>query len=290
MQCSSRRYQSITDSRPGGRGRTHGSAVGREPETRPKRRQWGASSPLLLLLALHLALSIALVAPRHALAQSTPTVEGDLVFGRVKAQGRSMPYVVYLPPNYSPEKEWPVILFLHGAGEGGGDGLKQVGVGIGPQLRLRPERFPCLVVMPQTYTGSWSLLSGNLALQAMDEVVEKYHGDRNRLYLTGLSLGGNGTWVLASAYPERFAAILPICGWGNPAAMAPKLASLPIWVFHGAADSTVSVQNSRAMVAAIQAAGSTTLRYTEYPGAGHDIWDRTYGNPEVIAWLLAQKR
>src|SRR5437899_1786437 len=138
--------------------------------------------------------------------------------------------------------------------------------------------------------GRWSGDVNEVALKALDAVVEKYHGDRSRLYLTGCSMGGAGCWRIATAHPRRFAALLVVCGRGKPQEMAPALKSLPIWVFHGAEDRIVPVQTSRAMVGAIRAAGSTKIRYTEYPGVGHDAWDRAYADPQVIAWLLAQKR
>jgi predicted peptidase len=243
--------------------------------------------PFPWLLTLVLAL---LAAAPLAAVSADVVAETGFINGTAELNGRKMPYVVYVPRSYAPDKQWPVILFMHGAGEQGTDGLRQTAVGIGPHIIWNSRRFPCLVVMPQTSSGTWTGTSGDLALRALDDVVAKYNGDRSRLYLTGLSLGGNGTWALAAKYPERFAALIPICGWGSPAAMAPKLKSLPIWVFHGDRDSVVSVKSSRDMVAAIQAAGNVNIKYTEYPGADHDVWDRTYNNQQVIAWLLAQKR
>jgi predicted peptidase len=118
--------------------------------------------------------------------------------------------------------------------------------------------------------------------------LRKYRIDKDRVYLTGLSMGGYGTWALAAAHPEKFAAIAPICGGGNPAEAA-KLARLPIWVFHGAKDPTVPIERSKEMVEAIKAAGGDA-KFTIYPEAGHDSWTETYNNPELYQWLLAQKR
>jgi predicted peptidase len=237
-----------------------------------------------------LALLLAMVLLGVIVARAAVALETGFINGVVKSGSNTMPYVVFVPREHTEEKEWPVILFLHGAGERGSDGFLQVRVGIGPQLWLNPRRFPCLVVMPQAPSaGDWSGKYNDLALRAMEEVIEKYHGDRNRLYLTGLSMGGFGTWDIAANYPERFAAIIPICGGGDPAT-APQFKSLPIWVFHGGADNVVPPRFSRDMVAAIKAAGNITIQYTEYPGAGHNSWDRTYANRLVIEWLLAQKR
>jgi predicted peptidase len=212
--------------------------------------------------------------------------------GTVSASGLSLPYAVYVPPGYSPKKRWPVILYLHGFGERGSDGVAHTRTGFGPMLRQHPDRFPCLVVMPQAPRSRlrWQGDVNELAVKALDTVVHKYRGDRRRLYLTGVSMGGAGCWRIAAAYPHRFAAVLPICGRGRPAVMAPKLRSLPIQVFHGAEDPVVPVECSRTMVRAIRAAGGRSIRYTEYEGVGHYCWDRVYSDPEVIAWLLAQER
>jgi predicted peptidase len=209
----------------------------------------------------------------------------------IKDRGRSLPYVVYVPRDYTRKKRWPVILFLHGIGERGDNGLSQTQVGIGRALRLHPERFSCLVVMPQApLEGDWSGTPNELALKALEEVVRKYRGDRSRLHLTGLSMGGFGAFRIAAAHPNRFAAVLPICGGGEPETMARALRSVPIWIFHGGADEVVLPQRSREMVAAIRAAGNRNLRYTEYPDVGHNSWDATYSDADVIAWMLAQQR
>jgi predicted peptidase len=224
-------------------------------------------------------------------ARPAAAAETGFLNKSVRAGDRSMPYVVYLPREHTSKKRWPVILFLHGAGERGDNGLSQSQVGIGTAIRMHPERFPCLVVMPQAPRGNgWRGESNELALRALDEVVKKYKGDPSRLYLTGLSMGGYGTWEIAAKYPDRFAAVMPICGGGDPTAMASTLKSLPIWVFHGDADQAVPVQRSREMVEAIKAAGSASIKYTEYPGVGHNSWDNAYGDAEAITWLLSQKR
>jgi predicted peptidase len=224
--------------------------------------------------------------------RSAQALKRPFVPARVSLHGLSIPYAVYLPAGYTPRKRWPVILFLHGFGARGEDGAAQTHDGVGPALTQHPERFPCLVVLPQAPRSrvKWSGDVNELALTALDVAVRQYHGDTHRLYLTGCSMGGAGCWRIATAHPKRFAALLVVCGRGRPREMAPSLKSLPIWVFHGSRDRLVPVQTSRAMVQAIRAAGSTTIRYTEYPDLGHDAWDRAYADPQVIAWLLAQKR
>lgn len=234
-----------------------------------------------------LAAAMALIgAP--AFAADTPT---GFLNKSLSIDGTEYRYVVYVPRDYTAEKEWPVILFLHGAGERGSDGLKQTEVGLGRALRLFPERYPAIVVMPQCATGDrWAGRMAEMALRALDRTLEEYRIDRSRQYLTGLSMGGFGSWLIASQHPSRFAAVVPICGGGDPAAMASKLKDLPIWTFHGDADEAVPVARTREMVDAIKAAGGERIRYTEYPGVGHNSWDRAYASQELTDWLFAQKR
>jgi predicted peptidase len=238
-----------------------------------------------LRLPLLVVFAVTLLVSRPAAA-----VETGFINATVEADGQTMPYVIYVPRDYTTKQRWPVILFLHGAGERGDSGLSQSQVGIGTAIRMNPERFPCLVVMPQAPRGSrWSGPTNELALRALDAVIRKYRGDRSRLYLTGLSMGGFGSWEIAARYPERFAAVVPICGGGDPST-ATALKSLPIWVFHGDQDEAVPPRRSREMVEAVKVAGGTTIQYTEYPGVGHNSWDKAYSDPELITWLLTQKR
>ena len=207
----------------------------------------------------------------------------------IDLNGETYRYAVYVPPDYSPRHPWPAVLFLHGAGERGDDGEKQTTVGIGKAIREHPERFPCLVIMPQSRPDvRWDAPMQALALAALDAAQTEYNIDPRRIVLTGLSLGGYGTWAIGAQHPDRFCALLPICGGGDPAA-APALARLPIWCFHGDADPVVSVEESRKMVAAVRAAGGN-VRYRELPGVTHNSWDPAYGDPEVIAWMLQQRR
>jgi predicted peptidase len=198
-------------------------------------------------------------------------------------------YAVWVPRDYTPDREWPVILYLHGIGESGSDGEFHTTVGLGRAIRSHPERFEALVVMPQMPVGSrWKGRILDLALATLDATLREYRADRDRVVLTGLSLGGYGTWLLGSQQPERFCALLPICGGGDPANAA-KLARLPIWCFHGDADPVVPVERSREMVAAVRAAGGD-VKYTELAGVEHNSWDPAYGDPEVVKWMLAQHR
>jgi predicted peptidase len=216
--------------------------------------------------------------------------------------GRPERYVVYVPYDYTPDRVWPLILFLHGAGERGEDGLKQSAVGIGHAIRKNPERFPCIVVMPQCPEESyWKPREANV-LHILNESMAEYRVDPDRVYLTGLSMGGFGTWYLGGARPDLFAAYMPICGGGRGRELKkldPKntagdanpdgLAQRPIWAFHGDADGVVPPEASRFMVVAVKAAGGK-VKYTEFPEVGHNSWDAAYGDPKAIRWLLKQRR
>jgi predicted peptidase len=206
-------------------------------------------------------------------------------------EGNEFKYVVFVPHDYSSDKACPAILFLHGAGERGSDGQAQVKVGLGPAIQKREKTFPFIVVFPQCVPGgSWRAESpdGRRVLQILAEVEKEFKTDPDRTYLTGLSLGGMGTWSLAINNPDKFAALVPICGRGDTS-QAGKIAHIPIWCFHGDADKAVPVEGSRSMIAAIKEAGGDP-KYTEYPGVGHNSWDNAYDTDELYSWLLEQKR
>ncbi len=195
-------------------------------------------------------------------------------------------YVVFVPADYKGDKEFPVILFLHGSGSTGDDGKAQVKGGLAKAIRDKKEKFPFIAVFPQAHTKGWQAngASAKTALAILDEVEKNYKTDKKRVYLTGLSMGGFGTWSLAAAHPTRWAAIAPICGGGNPKAAA-KIKDIPCWCFHGDADPTVSVEKSREMIKALKDAGGNP-KYDEYPGVNHNSWDRAYANAELYAWFL----
>jgi predicted peptidase len=195
-------------------------------------------------------------------------------------------YLLYLPQEYEKEgKSWPLVLFLHGAGESGQD-LNKVKVHGPPKLVAAGKEFPFIVVSPQSPGRGWDAQTLNALL---DDVMANYRVDKDRIYVTGLSMGGFGTWALAAAYPDRFAALVPICGGGN-SADAKKLVHIPIWVFHGAKDNVVPPSRSESIVKALKEAGAKNLKFTLYPDANHDSWTETYNNPEMWDWLLQQKR
>jgi len=226
--------------------------------------------------------------------------------GSVVQAGTRYPYQVYVPSNYDASRTWPAVLFLHGAGERGSDGVLQTTVGIAAAIRRHPERYPAIVVMPQAPRDSfWAGPPGDAALAALARTCEEFNVDANRVYLTGLSMGGHGTWHLAYHHVERFAALLVICGFvgdrpnrpsvvppgeGTPyQRMAARLRGCPIWIVHGEADSAVPVTESRLMADALRAVGAD-VHYTELPGTDHDSWTATYNSESIVRWLFEQRR
>jgi predicted peptidase len=199
----------------------------------------------------------------------------------------ALDYLLYLPDDYEQQDAWPLLLFLHGAGERGDD-LELVKKHGPPKLIAGGKQFPFIVVSPQCSRGGW-WSSKPLELMALvDEIAAKYKVDESRIYVTGLSMGGFGTWMLAAYAPERFAAIVPICG-GGEVLTTRVLRSMPTWVFHGAKDPVVPLKRSEDMVTALQRSNKQ-VKFTVYPDALHDSWTAAYDDPELYAWLLEQKR
>ncbi|RIH90034.1 Poly(3-hydroxyoctanoate) depolymerase [Meiothermus luteus] len=202
-----------------------------------------------------------------------------------------LPYALYLPQGEPPEGGWSLVLFLHGSGERGGDGKKQTRVGLGPAIQENPEGWPAVVLMPQCPKGEW--WRGEVlqkACELLNRVEAQYRTNPRRVYLTGLSMGGYGCWNLACLYPERFAAVAPICGAADPFWVWQRLSKVPIWNFHGAADEVVPVSFSRALADALAKAGNTQAHFTEYPTEKHNVWDRVYRDPTFVRWLFSQEK
>lgn len=242
------------------------------------------------------------------------TVETGFLDRAVEVNKTEYRYQVFVPRGFTRTKTWPVIIALHGGGSYGSDGIRQTDGGLARAIRLNPERFPAIVIFPQAHadgTPGWQLEGGQAALAALDKAIKEFNGDPKRVVLIGLSAGGNGTWSLASRYPERFAAIVPVCGFiskfkggtsgvdypalapvdaGDPFAfVAKKVAKIPVWIFHGDADKRVPVEESRKMAAALRAIGGN-VQYTELPGVEHNAWDPAYARADLIEWMLKQRR
>jgi predicted peptidase len=273
-----------------------------------------------LAAAFGFAVFAALLAVPPACAKKVQTGFLDRT---ITVAGTEYKYQVFVPDNWTSKKNWPVILFLHGAGERGDDGLAQTEVGIGRAIRLDRSRVPAIVVMPQCRKEMWWTQSpmDDVAMGALAQAQKEFHGDPARTYLTGLSMGGYGTWYLASKFPGKFAALAPICG----GILMPDLArkqpaedtkpydeaakqiggNTPVWIFHGGDDPVVPVTESRRMAeamktvigqdtvytesrASMKAVAGPEVIYTEYPGVGHNSWDKAYAEHDLIPWLLSK--
>ncbi|KJL27887.1 alpha/beta hydrolase-fold protein [Microbacterium oxydans] len=198
-------------------------------------------------------------------------------------------YLVHLPEDYDadPDRRWPLVLFLHGAGERGSD-LDRAALHGPPRLADAGHEFPFVLVTPQCAESSQWVAELSTLSGLLDEVVAAHRIDSARISVTGLSMGGYGTWSMAVRYPDRFAAIAPICGglWLQSAA---PIRSLPVWAFHGDADDVVPIAATDDIVTELRSLGGD-VRFTRYPGVGHDSWTETYGNPEFFDWLLSHRR
>jgi len=248
----------------------------------------------------------ALAAARSAKAKPEPAQDTGFLNRRIELHGVSYRYQVYLPEEWRREdhKLWPIILALHGRGERGSEGMWQTQIGLPQAVRDHPERWPFVIVMPQcplnaVWTDPETLA---MALATLDQEVQEFHGDPERTYLTGLSLGGYGAWELARAYPHRWAAIAIAASgvfwsyapdrWKEsatlPAEYAEPLGRTPVWLFHGADDPVVPPRESELMFEALKTSGGH-VRYWLYQGLKHDCWARAYNEPELPRWLLAHR-
>ncbi|MBI5758504.1 MAG: dienelactone hydrolase family protein [Planctomycetales bacterium] len=222
------------------------------------------------------------------------------------AADQKLNYQVLTPKGYDAKgtEKYPLVLFLHGAGERGDDNVAQLKHCT--KKFLEPEnrdKYPCFVMVPQCPTGKkwvevdWSADKHDqpekpgetmqLVLETLASLQKEFRVDDRRLYVSGLSMGGYGTWDLAARYPDRFAAAAPICGGGDEK-MATRLSKLPLWVFHGDQDTAVKPERSRNMIAAIEKAGGKP-KYTEFKGVGHNSWDPAYADPALLEWMFAQR-
>jgi predicted peptidase len=218
-------------------------------------------------------------------------------------QSETLPYRIYLPPEM-PLTPIPVVMFYHGAGERGDNNIAQVKHAVREIITWSINNEPMIIIAPQCPNNKkwaevdWSKkthtmpkkisFAMRLSLEILEKICKDYPVDQRRLYVTGLSMGGYGTWDIIQRFPKKFAAAMPVCGGGDVAG-APLFKDLPIWVFHGDKDGAVPVSRSRDMVKALQKCGSQ-VKYTEYPGVGHGCWAQTYANQNVLKWFFSQKR
>jgi len=199
----------------------------------------------------------------------------------------SADYLLYLPKGYDeePNKKWPMMIFLHGSGERG-DNLKKVTRHGPPKLVEKGKEFPMIIVSPQCPHGQW--WNVEMLNAFYDDMMEKYRVDADRVYLTGISMGGNGTWTWAVHNPEKFAAIAPVCGWG-PDTNYKKLKDMPIWAHHGDEDQAVALEKGRKAIDSVTEVGGEP-EFTVYEGVGHNSWDPAYNNDALYAWMLSHSR
>ena len=222
-------------------------------------------------------------------ANSLPSSLTSCKFKQVIEKKVQLDYLVYLPKDYKKSRQkWPLVMFLHGAGERGTD--KNLLAVHGPVMQIvkQKKEFPFILIAPQCPEDSWWEEHIDDLNALLEKVIDKYRVDKDRVYLTGISMGGEGTWKLAMRYPEKFAAIAPICGIGRPW-LAFRLKNIPIWAFHGVKDSTIPVAETQKMEKALKEV-KANARFTYYPKLDHNSWTITYDNPEFYQWLLAQRK
>ncbi len=250
----------------------------------------------------------------HKAGDSTARVEKVVCTGFINKtldEGKLMKrYVVYVPYEYTPQTPIPMIVFLHGAGERGQNGLLQTEVGLGTAIRRNPERWKAIVVFPQC-PGSrfYNEIEEDIDL-CIKKTMGEYNIDKKRVYLTGLSMGGFGTWIYGAKHTDLFTALVPICGGGELSFIKQRLGlsqipdetpqeveeriqrlkDIPIWAFHGADDDVVPPECSRNFVQKIKEAGGTKIQYTEYPGVKHNSWVKAYDDIELSKWLFSQHK
>jgi predicted peptidase len=258
-------------------------------------------SPCLLLLLALLSIPAAARKPETGFLDRTVIVSS-----------RVYRYQVFLPSNWDKKQKWPVILFLHGYGERGDNGLLETDIGLPRAIRHGEKPMPFVAVMPQCLAGEHVFTDPDMEAVAFAELkqsMKEFHGDPDRIYLTGLSMGGYATWNIAARHPGIFAAYVPVCGGIQPnhdhpqlrsslladpaitdpyAEIARRIGKTPVWIFHGDADPSVPVEESRKMAEALRAAGGD-VKYTEYPGVAHDSWVKAYAEPELVPWLMQQR-
>lgn len=225
----------------------------------------------------------------------------------ISSTSDSLLYRLLKPKNYDENQAYPLVILLHGSGERGNDNEAQLTHGAEVYATDEAmEKYPCFVMVPQCpakkgwanmkfdkEAEEFQLRSGmrpemQLVIETLDQLRKTYNIDENRLYITGLSMGGFGTFDICMRKPDLFAAAAPVCGGGDTT-QAALIKDIPMWVFHGADDNTVSVNLSRSMVQAIKEAGGNP-KYTEYPGVGHNSWNNAYSEPDFLPWLFAQKK
>jgi predicted peptidase len=237
---------------------------------------------------------------RNPQDQNSPA-DGFLARSYHSPGGETMQYRLFVPPGYNAAKKHPIVLWLHGAAGRGSDNILQLSGGnyMGTHVWTTPEiqaKYHAFVLAPQVeITKTWSRphvntppISLRLALEILDAVEKEYSIDRDREYVAGQSMGGEGVWAALATTRGRFAAAIVLCGNGFEDQIVPD-AKIPVWIFQGDADPIVSVEQTRRWVAAIQKAGGAP-KYTEVPGVGHNVWEKAFADPDLVPWVMSQRR
>lgn len=246
---------------------------------------------------------------QETVEQATP----GMIERTIEVEGKSFSYHVYLPVNFTPDKKWPIMLYLHGSGPV--NDIWSYAGSLGAALRQFPERFPCIVVFPKCPPPRfWIGVMSRYAVKALDQAVEEFNGDDKRLYVSGFSMGGYGIWICAVNNPGKFAALAPVAGGVVPpfefsgkvqnmispqclavldsenpySALAEVIDKTPSWVFHGALDDVVPVSESQKIIAALKENGGI-VEYSEYPNMGHEVESVVYFKEDFMEWLLEQR-
>lgn len=236
-----------------------------------------------MLSTFFLSFALSVSAQGIAMNQTESRIEVEI------KETRSLDYLIAVPKDYKKDgKPVPLLLFLHGAGERG-DNLEKVKLHGPPKMIEKGHDFGAVVVSPQCPAGSWWTEEVDMLIALLDKIEKQYNIDKDRIYVTGLSMGGYGTFALCARQPERFAAAVPVCG-GGVLFDARRLSKLPTWAFHGEDDRVVPVEESTRMVKYMNERGGDHAKLTTYPGVGHNSWDRAYGDEKMWAWLFEQER
>lgn len=246
------------------------------------------------MLSAFLTLLSLIAAPAPQVSDSDSNGAG-FVTRTVKVEASEYAYQVYVPKRKGNEK-LPVVLFLHGIGQRGAGGFIPAGGASRALVENYIKQVPAIVVLPQCRSGSywWDTAMTRMTMSALDDAITKFNGDSSRIYLVGVSMGGYGAWHIAAEHSGRFAAVVPICG-GSPLQsgarfmrIAERIGRTPVWVFHGADDRIVPVSESRDMVKALKSVGAD-VRYSEFPGVGHNVWLKVLAERELMPWLFKQQ-
>ncbi len=219
------------------------------------------------------------------------SMERGVLLRTVNLGGVERKYAVFVPREYDATKAWPVIVFLNGMGECGEDGQKQLAVGLMPAVLANSAAWPFIVVCPQKPIAKTQWIDhDDLVMATLAEAKREFKVDEDRVYLTGLSQGGAGTWAIGAKHADVFAALAPICGYGDfTEAEAGKLKHMPIWAFHGGKDDVVPPRKSEVLVESVTAAGGSP-KLTVFPNANHNSWDEAYRTQKLGEWILKQSR